>query len=303
MTIDQLDFNLLRSLHRLLELQSVTAAARALGIGQPAMSKHLERLRSELKDPLVVRRGNRLYLTERARALRPEVQELVRRIGLLLSPPAPFVALESTGVFTIALGDDVAGVILPVFMTAVATSCPRVDIRVRALSRQTLGQLDSGEADAAVVPDLRKEPSLDLPLLDRFVVKPLYEERFAVASRTRRRWTLEAWLAASHVLPTPLGENDVGLLDRALASRRLHRRVALTVPSFGAAVRVVERTDLIATLPRAFVRSVAPSLFLAEPPLTVPVPTPLLVWHPRHSTDPRHRFLRQVLMEGAAALG
>ncbi|MFN7702680.1 MAG: LysR family transcriptional regulator [Deltaproteobacteria bacterium] len=302
MAIDELDFNLLRSLHRLLELQSVTGAARSLGIGQPAMSKHLERLRHELKDPLVVRRGNRLHLTERAKALRPDVQELVQRIGLVLSPPAPFVALKSTGVFTVAMGDDVAGVVLPAFVKVLATSCPRVDVRIRALGRQTLGQLDSGEVDAAVVPDLRKEPSLDLPSLDRFVARPLYEERFAVASRTRRRWTLEAWLAASHVLPTPLGENDVGLLDRALASRRLSRRVALTVPSFGAAARVVEQTDLIATLPRAFVRSVAPSLFLAEPPLSVPMPTPLLVWHPRHSTDPRHRFLRQVLVEGVAVL-
>jgi DNA-binding transcriptional LysR family regulator len=300
MTIDDLDLNLLRSLHRLLETQSVTGAARALGLGQPAMSKHLERLRAELKDPLLVRRGNTLYLTRRAEALRPELRQWVHGVGRLLSPPSVFVPGEASGTFSVAMGDDAAALVLPGVMQALASSCPAVDVRVRALGRHTFGQLDGGDLDVAVVPDLRNEPALDLPPFDRFVARPFFEERFAVASRARHRWTLKTWLSAAHVLPTPLGENDVGLLDRALASRRLSRRIALTVPTFTAAVRVVERTDLIATLPRQFVATVAPGLHLAEPPLPVPAPKALLLWHPRRSTDARHRFLRELLLKCAS---
>ena len=65
----QLDLNLLVTLDALLETSSVTRAAARLGVGQPATSHALGKLRDLFGDPLLVRAGRGMALTPRARAL------------------------------------------------------------------------------------------------------------------------------------------------------------------------------------------------------------------------------------------
>ena len=51
----RVDFTLLQHLQVLIEQRSVSRAAERLGIGQPAMSRILARLRDQFDDPLLVR--------------------------------------------------------------------------------------------------------------------------------------------------------------------------------------------------------------------------------------------------------
>ena len=67
------DLNLLLALDALLQEQSVTRAAERMGVTQPAMSYTLNRLRGELGDPLLVRRGAKLVPTPLAERLMPEI--------------------------------------------------------------------------------------------------------------------------------------------------------------------------------------------------------------------------------------
>lgn len=69
MRLEGIDTHLVVALHALLAEQSVTRAARRVGITQPSMSHALAKLRAHFGDPLLVPTGRSLVLTERARAL------------------------------------------------------------------------------------------------------------------------------------------------------------------------------------------------------------------------------------------
>lgn len=67
------DLNLLRMLHSLLHTRSVTRSGELLGLSQPAASRQMRKLRSALKDPLLVRATKGYVLTSLAETLGPPV--------------------------------------------------------------------------------------------------------------------------------------------------------------------------------------------------------------------------------------
>jgi DNA-binding transcriptional LysR family regulator len=80
---EPLDFTLLETFHEVARTGSVTAAARALGRSQPAVSHRLRALEDELGVPLFERQGRRLAVTEWGRRLQHEcVDLLARQTGL-----------------------------------------------------------------------------------------------------------------------------------------------------------------------------------------------------------------------------
>jgi DNA-binding transcriptional LysR family regulator len=70
MSLTSFNLNLLRTLDVLLETRNVTASGRLLGMTQSAVSRQLVQLRETLRDPLLIREGQRYILTARADALR-----------------------------------------------------------------------------------------------------------------------------------------------------------------------------------------------------------------------------------------
>src|SRR5512146_428941 len=88
MKLSAIDTNLLVALHALLQEANVTRAAKRLGVGQPAMSRLLARLREHFEDPLLVRKGRQLVLSSRARALAPSVEKAVAAIADVFEEPS-----------------------------------------------------------------------------------------------------------------------------------------------------------------------------------------------------------------------
>src|SRR6516162_8446947 len=84
-----IDLNLLRAFDALLAERNVTRAARRLGIGQPALSHALGRLRDVLGDPLLVRTPKGMVPTARALALEPIVRSSLADLDrAIFTPPA-----------------------------------------------------------------------------------------------------------------------------------------------------------------------------------------------------------------------
>ena len=295
------DLNLLRSLERLLATQSVTAAARALGVGQPAMSKRLEQLRRLTGDPLLIRRGGRMFLTPRAEGMIPLVGDAMAHVALALSRTPEFNPADATGTFTIALGGEASAALLAPLVRRIFQAAPRIDVRVRSLRRETLTQLDTGQVELAIVPDLRDDPDFEMPDLSRFVAQPIYEEHFVIVSAQRGHWSLERYAESKHVVTTPLEENDMSTFDKVLARHGLRRRVALTVPSYWETISVVAQTDLIATIPVSIAHGLAPHLHASGLPFDMAPETALLLWNSRFTTDARHRFFRKQVQAAAPA--
>lgn len=297
MDIRELDLNLLSALHALLEHESVSAAARALGVTQPAMSRTLQRLREALGDPLLVRAGRGVVPTERARALRAPVEEAVRAVRKVFAAPGAFDPATATGELVVALGDEAQVAFADAIVRAVWADAPGVDVRVRRLGAASIEEGRRGLLDLAIAPDLSVLPPIAGAVdYGELVAKPLYTRRFVVAGAARR-WpgplSLEAFLAARHVIVSFEGGGR-GFVDELLAARGLSRRVALSVTSFTSAIQLVASTDLLATVPREILPD--GEVVAHPPPIPVP-PLPMLaLWHPHRTTDPRHRFLREAVM-------
>ncbi len=98
--------------------------------------------------------------------------------------------------------------------------------------------------------------------------------------------------------------HPVSIVDTYLARAGLARRIEFTVESFLLAPFLLQGTDLVAVVPEraaGHLRRTADVRFL-EPPLPLPGITEMLWWHPRHTADPAHAWLRARIAEIAAEL-
>jgi len=105
------------------------------------------------------------------------------------------------------------------------------------------------------------------------------------------------FLGASHALVSYRGGHRV--IEEALERAGITPRIALRVPHFTVVPMVLERTDLILTLParvaRVFERR--GKLKALPPPVPIPQAEVALHWHERFEADPGNRWLREVMVD------
>jgi DNA-binding transcriptional LysR family regulator len=296
----QLDLNLLRPLGRLLETRSVTRAARELGVTQSAASRSLSRLRELFDDPLLVREGQRMHLTKRAEALRPQVARLLADCARLVAQPAEFDPQEARGRVRIVAADYAQVLLLPRLLAHVTEHAPGLDLEALPPT-SGLDLLEAGEVDFAI--DVAQ--AYDGPHLMR---TNLFDEGFSVVVRRGhpvlgRRLTLQRYVRLEHVLVSPRGKPG-GIVDRVLQARGLERRVSVIVPSFGVAPALVAASDRIVTLPTHFAEDCCRRWPLVCLPVPVPVPRfqLTLFWMDRRRTEGLHRWFRKVVREVAQSV-
>ena len=80
MELKSLDLNLLIVFDQLMEIRSVTGAARVLGVTQSTVSTALNRLRAALGERLLERQGNAMVPTRSALAIWPDIRASLRSI-------------------------------------------------------------------------------------------------------------------------------------------------------------------------------------------------------------------------------
>ncbi len=290
---------LLPALVALLETESVTEAAARLGVGQPAMSRTLARLRALTADPLLVPAGRRLVRTRRADEILPRATEALAAAAGALERPAAFDPRTAKGTIALALADDLQAMLLEPLLVRLRGDAPGLDLRIRPLSLSTVDDVRRGLVELAITPDLGRAGGM--PDLSDFVSKTLYVRRFVAVARRRRRLGLDAFCAAEHVLVSWSGD-DTGYVDASLRAIGRSRRIAVTVPTFQAALALVARTELVTTLPEEIVRGLAPRLFRAACPVPTPELPMVMLWNPRATTDARHRWLRRAAEETVKTL-
>ncbi|MET0343182.1 MAG: LysR family transcriptional regulator [Polyangiales bacterium] len=310
------DLNLVVAFDALAREGSVTRAAQRLGITQSAMSHALRRLRELLGDPVLVRTGRGMVPTERAARLVTPVRGALVTLARALLSPNDFAPTTATRTFTLASPDLFDVLAVPPLLARLATEAPGVDVKIVGALGQTLAaRLETGEIDVAVVPRFdegkRGPRSPELPGLVR---RQLFRDGFACFARAdhpafvpkrghKRALSLELYLSLSHLLVSPSGD-AVGPVDEALARRGKARRIALTVSQFTTAVAIVARSDLVLTAPAALAGALTPGMdvVVLAPPLPLPQHSISLAWHERLSSDPGHRWLRELLTEVARAV-
>lgn len=306
-----IDANLAVALDALLTEQSVTRAAARMHTSPAAMSRTLGRLRRILQDPLLVRAGQAMVPTPRALALREEAAAVVRGLGALLAPATGVDPATLRRTFSLQTADLVGAALAAGLLTLAGREAPGISLRFRAEELEAGPALRDGRVDLEVGaiehvdPETRVEDLVTLrmtaavrpghPLTDG----PLTPARFA---------------AAEHVAVSRRGRFE-GPVDTALAEHGLSRRVAVVLPSHLAALSLAARTDVVALVPAVpdtaglppsplTEQASALGLRLLDVPLTLPPVSIGMAWHPRHTADGAHHWLRaavrRVLAPGTA---
>lgn len=298
--ITQIDLNLLVVLQVLLSESSVTRAARQLGVGQPAASHALMRLRELFADPLLVRVGRQMVPTPRAAALRSALERLLQDARCLLKQEVIFDPAKTARTFTLVCPDLLAP-ILPRLVVRLADVAPGARL-VWALPRSDDAHaMAEGRIDLVLQPTPQEGPGL--------VCRGLGSVHMAVLARRSHplvragRLTMSAWTSCPHV-QVHTGHGGESIVASELTRASVQRRVGLVVPSFLSAVVAVAETDFFFTAPRELLTPLLKRFKLQLVPMPLPVPpvSVAAVWHERYSAEPAQRFFRELLQSELATL-
>jgi DNA-binding transcriptional LysR family regulator len=299
MNINSLDLNLLLVLEALLEERNVTRAAARVGLSQPATSSALSRLRAALRDPLFRRTAAGMSPTPRAMELAGPVRMALAQIRSALSESPGFVPSASARSFRIGMTDYAEYVFLGHLLSQISRDAPEVQILVRRLDRIFIppeSDLQDASLDAAIgfFPNVNTLAPVTRSL-------DLYSEKNVCIARNghpilRGSLTLRRFAAAGHV--GVFYRNEVrGLVDSALASHGLRRKLRATTPHFLSAAKVVAESNLIAVVPAGLAarfRKLLP-LDVRNVPLHLPPLHMRLLWHERVTSDAGHQWLRTLI--------
>jgi len=155
--INKIDLNLPPIAVALYDELSVSRAAHALGMSQPAVSMALRRLRVTFNDPLFVRGSHGITPTPRAHALMAVARPLVTRVKEGLLAEEQFNAGLSTRPFTFALSDVGERVFLPKLLERLRAQSPQAGIRSVSMPPHRIAEgLERGDIDLVIghFPDL-----------------------------------------------------------------------------------------------------------------------------------------------------
>jgi LysR family transcriptional regulator, nod-box dependent transcriptional activator len=287
------DLNLLIPLKALLHERNVTRAAERIHLSQSAMSRALDRLRSELGDELLVRVGRSYELTPRARVLLDELGQIMPRLARLWAGE-PFSAAQSEAHIRLAMTDYASSVVLPPLAEICGELAPGITLEIVPWSTH------NHEDSEIVATHLIFSP---LAVPSTFRVEPLFEDDFlcVIGRKLKRRKnsiTMKEYLSLRHI-SVETQANQQNLIDRSLGEAGLQRRVAVHLPYLQAAIRMLETTDLVLTMPVRIAEPMLPMLDLPflKAPKEIPPIRYSMVWHPRFDSDLLHVWLRQTLRQ------
>lgn len=293
MHIEKLDLNLLRLFDAVFRARSVSRAAEALGLTQPAASHGLTRLRLLLGDALFMRTPGGVAPTPRAERLAVPVQAALAMLQQALAEPERFDPATSRKLFRIHMSDIGEGRFLPALMARLRELAPGVRVETMPLATGDIAAaLDSGRVDFAFgfLPKVKDTQRAQL-LKDRYIVLLRKGHPFA-----KRRRSGQALLEALQELDYVAVRTHAETL-RILQLLNLEDRVRLTTEHFMVLPAIVRATDLAVVMPRNIARGFAEEggYAIVEPSFPLRDFTVSLHWSKRFEADPASHWLRQVV--------
>lgn len=289
-----MDIRLLMVFDQIYKTRSVTAAAEALDLGQPAVSVALAKLRHHFGNPLFVRTSNGMEPTPFSEGLVQPVRDVLAALDQVLGYRSEFDPATAQRTFRICMTDISQLVLLPRLLAKLRVMAPAVCIETIPMSADAARLLESGEADLAIgfMPQLEAGFHQQALFLQNFVC--LTGRRHPRIGEALDRAGFEA---EDHAVVSSSGAAP-SLLEREIARQGITRRVALKSPSFLAAAFVVEHTDLLLTIPRRLGEILEGRGEFRIFPLPFPVPEYEVKqhWHERFHHDDGNRWLRRLVL-------
>ncbi|MGW4803471.1 LysR family transcriptional regulator [Kitasatospora sp. NPDC004272] len=299
MNLATLDLNLLPALRALLEERNVTRAGRRLGLSQPAMSAALARLRKHFDDPLLTRSGNSYALTPLGTALLTMTGPACDLLERVFTCQSSFEPATAEREFTLLSSDYGAAVFGARLARVLHAEAPGIRLRFQQVGPTLVDSITDflGAADGLLLPHgvITGYPSLDL-YTDRWVClvaddHPEVADALTLDDLARLPWAV---YQRTHDAPA----------TRQLALLGIEPRVEVSVGTFQLLPAMVAGTRRIALIQERLAHLLGPQDGVRTLPCPFdPVPlTEALWWHPIHTPDAAHQWLRETAARVSAEL-
>ncbi|TMR37922.1 LysR family transcriptional regulator [Nonomuraea zeae] len=299
MNLANLDLNLLVALRALLEERNVTKAGLRVGLSQPAMSAALARLRRHFADELLVRQGNRYELTPLGIALRAPVANAHAVLERLFTSRADFNPATEQRDFTLLSSDYAIAVFGARLARVLHEEAPGVRLHFRHVPPDTVESPETvlSGVDGLLMPHgvISGLPAVEL-YRDEWVClvsagHPEIGERVTLDDLARL-----PWVVYQRTFDAPV--------TRQLTMLGLEPHVEVSVQNFQLLPSLVAGTRRVALVQQRLahlLRDLAPVRALPCPFEAVPLQEALW-WHPVHTHDAAHSWLRETAARVAAEL-
>ncbi|WP_033223121.1 LysR family transcriptional regulator [Kitasatospora phosalacinea] len=304
MNLATLDLNLLPALRVLLEERNVTRAGRRLGLSQPAMSAALARLRKHFDDQLLTRAGNSYTLTPLGAALLTMTGPACDLLERVFTCQASFDPATAEREFTLLTSDYAAAVFGAGLARALHAEAPGIRLRFQQVGPTLVDSITDflGAADGLLLPHglISGYPSLDL-YTDRWVCLVADDHPDLGGPDATDPLTLDdlarlPWAVYQHPHDAPAA--------RHLSLLGVEPRVEVTVGTFQLLPAMVAGTRRVALIQERLAARLGPHSGVRALPCPFdPVPlTEALWWHPIHTPDAAHQWLRETAARVGAEL-
>ncbi len=289
MNLRHFNLNLLVVFEAMMSERSATKTGQILGLSQSAVSNSLTQLRHLFDDPLFVRHRNEMVPTARALELATPISHALQEVRSIAKAPDSFEPATSNRTFRIGMNDYSAFVLLGDIANRVRQQSSGIQISVRNISQTDMhAVLDDDEVDLCIAFSDKVDP--------RHEALVLFEDEWVCARRNtgRSTLTLEAYLNANHVV---IGNSMGNHVDRLLKGMGASRTNRVSIPFCLAAPVLVEKSDLLLTLPSRLARefSRGRNIEISKLPFRAPSFPVSMVWHSRFSHDAGLRWLRDLI--------
>jgi len=291
MELEQIDLNLLVVFKQMLSERSVSRAADALGLSQPAVSNALARLRKLLGDELFLRTPAGMEPTPFAEQLAESVTYGLGMIHGALNQRSTFDPATSTRSFVIGMTDIGEIYFLPKLMERLRRDAPGVTVStVRNSATNLRDEMEASKVDLAIglLPQLKAG----------FFQRRLFRQRYVCMFRKghaldKRKVSLAEFSSADHVVVVSEGTGH-GKVDELMERGGVTRKVLLTVPHFVAVGHILQHSDMVATVPERLAQALVGPFGLAyvKHPASLPEIAINMFWHAKYHKDPANEWLR-----------
>lgn len=295
----RLDLNLVVALRVLLEERNVTRAGRRIGLSQPAMSAALARLRRHFDDDLLSRVGGHYELTALGQVLLDRTATAYDVLERLFASQADFEPATESREFRLVASDYAVAVFGVELARVVHAEAPGIRLRFT-------------QTPATVVEDtatlLSATDGLFMPhgVISGFPATDLHDDRWvflvaddhpSVGDRlTRRDVARLPWVTYQRTYDAP-AVRQLGMLG-------IEPQVEVSVDSFHLLPLLVAGTRRIALIQARLARMLAPvaAVRVMDPPYEAVPLREALWWHPVHTHDAAHIWLRETAARVGAKL-
>jgi LysR family transcriptional regulator, nod-box dependent transcriptional activator len=296
------NLNALPALREILRYGSLTKAAAALNLTQPALSNILKQLRNDFNDDLVVRRGKGMQLTPRGEDLLAPLEKTLASIERLLQV-SEFDPALSNKRFRIATTDHVMSVIAGPIMSLLIKTAPEVSIQFLTAQISSINDLVVGDIDMIISPQILLGSGLmDDSVVEQASFEPLFSENLVCIGRNDDE-KLSAGLSISEYLARPhvgyhFGDARLSSLEQIQLSRlSLKQNNKLFVSSYAVLPCVVSESGCLALVPESMARraQLMCPVQIVKPQIDMPKMTWVMAWHNRNDDHPAILWLRNAL--------